>query len=95
MKYVVSMMIFLLSILVLSPGVQAGSGSGKMSLIVEGQSKGPFGDTVIVRLRDPDYNVVCYAYIPDSIPTETRIAGGSKNVVITGFAGNISCVKIK
>ncbi|TCK03992.1 hypothetical protein [Phorcysia thermohydrogeniphila] len=65
------------------------------SLIFDGKFKGPFRETVIVRIYDPTYGVVCYLYIPNNVSLKTSIDSSGIHTFLTSFAGNISCVKIK
>ena len=65
-------------------------------LIYDGEFKGPFSGTKILRLYDPKYGVVCYLYIPDFVTTKYIYSKYfDSGTAITSFAGNISCVKVK
>lgn len=68
------------------------------TFIFDGEFKGPFKNTSIVRFYDPEYKVVCYLYLPDNISTKLQANPRmilEQGIVITSFAGNISCVKVK
>ena len=71
------------------------------TFVFDGEFKGPFVGTSINRFYDPDYNVVCYLYIPDTVSIkqklrlDTESGKTSNSKIITSFAGNISCVKVK
>jgi|GEM_PF-6344717 hypothetical protein len=96
MRSVTIFIIIVSGILFLSLCSYADDGTHKRILLVfDGESRGPFGDTKIVRFKDPDYNVVCYMYLPEYVTTSITYAGGKGGTAFTSFAGNISCVKVK
>lgn len=96
MRSAVILMIIVSSILALSPYSYADDKTRKqMSFIFDGEFKGPFEDTQIVRLKDPKYDVVCYLYIPTFVSTSYIYSGGKGGTAFKSFTGNISCVRVK
>jgi len=76
--------------LVLVVSSLAFAGKEEALVFYDGEFKGPFMETSIIRLYDPKYKVVCYLYIPKTVTTKITGSG----IAIKGFAGNISCVKV-
>ena len=80
-----------LSLMFVSPALAGKKGD---SLFYDGEFKGPFEGTSIVRFYDPKYNVVCYMYIPKFVSTQLTVTQTGSGVAFKSFAGNISCVKV-
>jgi len=80
--------------LLYSVPVFAGEKDNAPSLIYDGKFRGPFDETLILRLYDPKYGVVCYMYLPKFISTQWTMTKDGGGIAFKSFSGNISCVKV-
>ena len=55
---------------------------------------GPFDDTQIIKLADPEDGVICYLYIPKNVPTNNSCNSKGCALVYPSGIGTISCIKL-
>lgn len=80
------------------PAASAASAPAPVSvpMSVVGEWLGPFADTKVVKLLDPEDGVACYFYVPVSVPSKRVCdANGACTAQYPGGVGTLSCVKVR